>query len=184
MVYSLDFDAHRAVMGSGNERMRRVISGRFRQDLQHLNDSFGWSNERGADNSFEAVRHLVMGDDKRLPGVMYGYAYKYIVEFQGRSLPNDHFYPCSSSYQEDELQPQLDALGVDLNLLDLNFGGPVVSFPLPDDFPGIGHWTLEAVREARPLMDAAEGLSPAMQQVRGWLRRADELGHGIVGFYH
>ena len=184
MVYSLDFAAHRASLDSGDDKLRRMISGRFRRDIQRLNEELDWSNERGAPNVFEAIRHLLMGGPKELPGAMYGYGYKFIVEFQGRFLPNDRFYPCRSSYQEEELQPQLDALDLGLRLDRLNFGGALADFPPPMDFPGIGHWDPDEIARARPLLDAATGLSPELEQVRGWLRQAHDAGHGLIGFYH
>ena len=184
MVYSVDFDKLESVFNSGDDKARRMISGRFRANIYSTNDQLGWSNERGADNVFEGIRHLIMGGEKNLPGVMYGYAYKYIVEFYGTFLSNEHFYPCNSAWQEEHIQPQLDALGVKLSLLSLSFGGALTTFPTPDDFPGIGRWTPAAIATALPIMAAASDLSPELAEIKSWLAFASAKGNGLVGFYH
>lgn len=187
MVYSVDFDKLRAIFGSGDNGTRRAISGRFKRDIYRLNDDFDWSNERGEASVFEALRHMIMGGEpvEGLEGAMYGYGYKFIVEFFGRFMPNSCFYPCNSSHQSSEIQPQLDAHGVKLSLFSLSFGGAVGgSFPMPDDFPGFGYWSPEAVASAHEIMKDLDGLSDELAEIRGWLSHASAEGHGLVGFYH
>lgn len=185
MVYAVDFNKLDSVLDSGDDKVRKMISGRFRSDIYRLNDDFDLSNERGAPNAFEAIRHLIMGGERTLPGHIYGYSYKFVIEFFGRFLPNDCFYPCSWSHQDAEYQPQLEALGTGLSIDALNYGGPYgVRFPSPDDFPGIGHWTPEAIATGWDAMREVEDLSAEMQQVRGWLETATKANLGLVAFYH
>ena len=185
MVYAVDLDVVTAACGSGDDTIRRMISGRFRRDIYSTNDQLGWSNDRGADSVFEALRHLIMGsDDMRLPGAMYGYAYKYIIEHHGRFLDNDRFMPARHSWVSEEVQPQLAAAGVALDLDDLYFGGAPVSFPSPDDFPGFGCWRRDAIAAALPILNAASGLSPELQQIKAWLARAASENRDLVAFYH
>jgi len=185
MVYAVDLDAVTTACGSGDDKVRRMISGRFRRDIYATNDQLGWSNDRGADSVFEAIRHLIMGaDDMRLPGAMYGYAYKYIIELHGRCLSNDRFMPARHAWVSDEIQPQLAAAGVALKLDDLYFGGAPVRFPSPDDFPGLGYWRRDAIAAARPILSAATGLSPELEQIKDWLSRSAAEETDLVGVYH
>src|SRR4051794_23343747 len=105
MAYMVDIDAVQAVCGSGDDARRRAICGRFRQDITRFNDGFQLSNDRGADNLFTAIGQLVAGGDLPLDGYLYGYGFKYIVEFFGRSLDNRLFYPCPSSYLSEQVDP-------------------------------------------------------------------------------
>ncbi len=75
MVYSVDINKLTGLYESGNDTVRRSISGRFRQRITRLNDNFGLSNERGEPSIFEAIRHIIMGGEKTLPGFAYGYGF-------------------------------------------------------------------------------------------------------------
>jgi len=184
-VYAVDLDAVAAACGSGDDKVRRMISGRFRRDIYSTNDQLGWSNDRGADSVFEAIRHLIMGaDDMRLPGAMYGYAYKYIIEFHGRFLANDRFMPARQSWVSETIQPQLAAAGVALNLDALYYGGAPVSFPSPDDFPGYGCWRRDAIAAALPILRAQPDLSPELAQIADWLSQAAAENKDLAAFYH
>lgn len=182
MAYAVDIDKLVALCGSGDDRMRRVISGKFRADIYRTNDDLGWSNERGEPSVFTAIQHLVMGEEKTLEGAMYGYAFKVIVTFSGRFLDNGPFYPCSSQYLSDTVDVELRDVGATIRMSDLIFGGAPVSFPAPDDFPAIGHWTADEV--ARNVEPLRTGSSTELKTIATWLDQAAATGRGVVGFYH
>ncbi|GHJ42968.1 hypothetical protein Cs7R123_03100 [Catellatospora sp. TT07R-123] len=182
MAYAVDIDNLVALCGSGDDRMRRAICGRFRSDIQRTNDELGWSNERGEPSVFTAINHLVMGGERTLDGAMYGYGFKVIVEFSGRFLDNSPFYPCPSRHLSDTVDVELAGLGATIRMIDLIFGGAPVEFPAPDDFPAIGHWSAAKVAaNVEPLRAAA---STEAKTIAGWLDKASAAGRGVIGFYH
>ncbi|BCJ76315.1 hypothetical protein CS0771_58590 [Catellatospora sp. IY07-71] len=182
MAYAVDIDKLVALCGSGDDRTRRAVSGRFRDRIQRLNDDLGWSNERGEPSVFTAINHLVLGEQPTLDGAMYGYAFKFLVEFSGRFLDNRPFYPCRSHYLSDTIDPELAALGAGIRMSGLIFGGAPVAFPSPDDFPAIGHWTAAQVAaDAERLREAS---TIELKTISGWLDEAAATGRGVVGFYH
>ena len=97
MAFSVDSDHHNRTIDSGDDGKLREICGRFKRAITSTNNQLDWSNERGEPGVFEAIRHLVMRDPKTLPGAMYAYGYKHIVEYHGRFLDNSTLYPCSLS---------------------------------------------------------------------------------------
>ncbi|MGI5243812.1 DUF7691 family protein [Dactylosporangium sp. CA-139066] len=182
MAYPVDIEALREVCGGGDDRRRRAICGRFRQQIARFNDDFELSNERGAGNLFAAIGHIVMGQDMPLPGYLYGYGFKYIVEFHGRFLDNSPFYPCPSAYLDAHVDPTIKATGATLSMFELISGGAPVPLPPPDDFPGIGHWpAADVAANVEPL---GAGTTDEVRTVAAWARQAAAAGHGIVGFYH
>ncbi|MBE1486363.1 DUF7691 family protein [Plantactinospora soyae] len=182
MAYAVDIDKLVALCGSGDDRMRRVISGKFRNDIYQVNDFLGWSNERGEPSVFTAIKHLVMGEEKSLDGAMYGYGFKFIVEFSGRFLDNGPFYPCPSQYLSDTVDVELAGIGASITMSDLVFGGAPVAFPAPHDFPAIGHWTADQV--AQNVEPLRAGSSTELKTIASWLDQAAATGRGVVGFYH
>ncbi|MEV4513240.1 hypothetical protein AB0K00_30225 [Dactylosporangium sp. NPDC049525] len=182
MAYRVDIDKLSALCGSGDNQMRRVICGRFRTDIARLNDDLDCSNDRGAPSVFTAIEHLVMGGDKTLPGHLYGYGFKYMVEFSGRFLNNEHFYPCPSSYLDSTVDPALKATGAGITMSDLIFRGAPVDFPSPDDFPAIGYWTADEVAAAAEPLRA--GTTDEVRAIAAWTADAAAERKGIVGFYH
>lgn len=181
MAYLVDFDKLVALCGSGDDQTRRMISGRFRERISRLNTDLDWSNERGEPSVFEAIRHLVMGDEKTLDGAMYGYGFKFVVEFLGRSLDNAPFYPCSSDHLS-AVDAQLAEVGASIRMTGLVFGGAPVSFPHPDDFPSIGHWNPAQVAQGVEPLRA--GTSNELRTIAKWLDQTATADQGIVGFYH
>lgn len=182
MAYRVDIDRLRTLCGSGDNQARRAICGRFRTDIARLNDDLDCSNDRGAPSVFTAIEHLVMGGDKTLPGHLYGYGFKYMVEFSGRFLNNGPFYPCPSSYLESTVDPALRATGAAISMSDLIFRGAPVDFPSPDDFPAIGYWTAaEVAAAAGPLQS---GTTEEVRTVAAWAASAAAEDKGVVGFYH
>ena len=185
MAYAVDIDTLTALCGSGDKPTRRAVCGRFRADISRSNDWFDLSSERDAPNIFTAIEHLIVGDDKTLDGYLYGYGFKYIVQFAGRMLDNGPFYPCPSTYLDDTVDPAIRATGAKLSMSDLIFGGAPVTFPRPDDFPAIGHWTADEVAAAEaPLRAAGDDVTEEVRTVTEWVAYAKGRSQGIVGFYH
>lgn len=182
MAYAVDIDTVRAVCGGGDDRRRRAICGRFRGEIMRFDDEFELSNERGEENLFTAIGQLVMGGEKPLEGYLYGYGFKYIVEFFGRFLDNGPFYPCPSSYLSEQVDPAIKATGAAVSMSGLVFGGAPVAFPAPDDFPGIGYWSAASV--AASVEPLRAGTTEEVRTIAGWTAQAAALGQGIVGFYH
>jgi hypothetical protein len=182
MAYSVDIDAVVAFCGSGDDQKRRVICGKNRPDITRFNEDFDLSNDRGADNLFTAIGHLVMGGEKTLDGYLYGYGFKYIVAFFGRYLDNGPFYPCPSTYIHDHIDPVIKATGAPISLTGLIFDGAPVSFPMPADFPGIGYWSAEeCAASVEPLRT---GTTDEVRKLAEWTAAASTAGRGIIGFYH
>jgi len=181
-AYTVDIDVVRAVCGGGDDQRRQAICGRFRDDIARIHDELGLSNDRGAGNLFTAIGQLVIGGEKPLDGYLYGYGFKYVVEFFGRFLDNGPFYPCPSSYLAEHVDPAIKATGATLSMDDLIFGGAPVSFPPPDDFPAIGYWSAENV--AANVEPLRAGTTDEVRTVAKWTAQAAAAGWGIVGFYH
>lgn len=182
MAYAVDIDKLVTLCGSGDDRMRRAISGRFRERIRASNDFLGWSNERDEPSIFTAIKHLVMGEEKTLEGAMYGYGFKYLVEFSGRFLDNSPFSPCRAYLLSETVDVELAEVGATVRLTDLVFNGAPVSFPAPAEFPAIGHWTAQQVADnVEPLR---QGSSTELKTIAKWLDEASATGCGVVGFYH
>jgi hypothetical protein len=115
---------------------------------------------------------------------MYGYAYKFIVEFYGRFLNNSCFYPCSSSFVETDIDPLLAEVGLEARVLGLSFGDALIKFPRPDDFPGFGYWSAEQVGRDASKAASIVADNEHVTAVLGWIREASRKGRAIVGFYH
>jgi hypothetical protein len=182
MAYAVDIDQLVTLCGSGDNARRRAICGRFREDISRSNDSLGCSNERGAPSIFTAIEHLVMGSPLTLQGHLYGYGFKYIVEFFGRFLDNSDFYPTSFDHVQQTVDPALAEIGATLRMSDLLFRGAPVTFPRPDDFPVIGYWKADEVAQNADVLRS--GTTRELQSLARWLEQARAERRGIVSFYH
>jgi hypothetical protein len=183
MVYSVDIDKVLSACGSGDDGLRRAISGRFRDRIADTNDQLGYSNERGEPSVFEAIRHLILGQDKSLDSALYGYGLKYIVEFYGRFLDNSLFYPAPMEFITGEVGGKLADTGAVVKMSDLVYASPI-QLPRPDDFPLYGHWTAADVAQSAAPVRTYADKTPELQAIEGWLTYAEDNGEGIVGYYH
>jgi hypothetical protein len=183
MVYSVDLDKITALCGSGNDAVRRSISGRFRQQIISRNNDLDLSNERGEPSIFEGIRHIVMGDPKTLPGFVYGYAFEYIVEFYGKFLDNGLFYTCKLDWLREEIAVQLRAAGATVEMDALLFSKPL-ELPDPDDFPVYGHWSAAAIAASVEPLRAAPNKSEELAAILAWCELATSRGEGIIGYYY
>lgn len=179
MVYAVDFEKLKGALGSGDDKVRRSICGRFKQRLAQIGE-----NSNDPNDGFEAVRHLIMGGERTLPGYIYGYAYECVVNFYGRALDNGCFMP-SSRDDVEEIERQLKQVGVKLELMDFVYDHYALTpFPSSDDFPGYSYWKPTIVQENLPILQAYDGKTEADQMILSWLEYAAPRNEGIVGFWY
>jgi hypothetical protein len=188
MVWSVDTNKLRQAAGSKDEKLRRMIGGRFKRDLASLDELFEHSIASGGPNTYEALRQIIDGtvpDGAR--GGIYFYAFKLLVEHFGRFLDNGAVYPWSSP-DFAPVNAVLKKLGVPFELDSLHGSSLPVKLPYPDDFPLTG-WVDEA--EVKKVAAAFEGAktpkgeeAAIVECVRGWFRDAAAQGRGLVSYYH
>jgi len=193
MAYAVRFEKVKPVFGSGDDKVRRMICGRFKADLARQEQYFSTEIASGAPSPFDAVRALLMGGvpDKG-HGFMYAYAYEKVIEHFGRFLPNGAFSSIRWSFME-AVEESFKKTGLDeaLPFRDLYIGRALCAFPTPDDFPCIGYWTPEQVvaghkrfAEIEIPNDIESYVKDALLEVRGWVASAGPKGEGIVSFYY
>lgn len=193
-TYVVDLDVLHGSVGSGDDKLRRMIGGRFKQHLAHFDAQFDHVADAGGPGIRDAIRAVIEGgpfDDRH--GTVYGYAYKWICEFHGRALFNNDFSPMRSGWLET-VDAGLNALGVTaVGVEEFGFGGAPSPIPAPEDLPGYGEWSLTECRKALEQWEAAtdEGraaLDPsvlsAAESCMDWCRTAAAAGRGVAGFFH
>jgi hypothetical protein len=188
MVWSVDTIKLRQVPGSKDDKLRRMIGGRFKRDLARLDDLFDHDIAAGGPNTHEALRQIV---DGTIPagarnGAIYRYAYKLIVEHFGTFLDNGPVYPWRGG--TDDIDKALADAGVPFRLATFYGLGLPNDLPYPDDFPMSGWVDEAAVLAARDALDNHPGKPPGLEDVydciAGWFRQAATKGRGLVSFYH
>ncbi len=194
MVWSVDTNKLRQVPGSKDDKLRRMIGGRFKRDLASLDDLFDHQVAAGGPNTYEALRQIV---DGTIPagvkdGAIYRYAFKLIVEHFGTFLDNSALYPwrgeLSSRPEGTALDNALASVGINFKLGTF-FGTDLpIDLPYPDDFPLSG-WLDEAAVlavHAAPAKHAIVDLElrDAVDNIRSWFRDAAAKKRGLVSFYH
>lgn len=188
MVWAVDTNKLKQAAGSKDEKLRRMIGGRFKRDLARLDELFEDAIASGRPNTYEALRQIIDGtvpQDAR--GSIYPYAFKLLVEHFGRFLDNGAVYPWSSP-DFAPVNSALKQMGVPFELDDLHGSRLPVTLPPPDDFPLTG-WVDEAeVKKVAAAFEAAKtptGETAAIIDcVRGWFRDAAAQGRGLVSYYH
>ena len=192
-TYVVDLDVLHGSVGSKDDKLRRMIGGRFKQHLAHFDSQFDHIVDAGGPTIRDAIRAVIEGgpfDDRH--GTMYGYAYKWICEFHGRALFNNDFSPMRYGWLET-VDAGLKALGVTaVGVEEFSFGGAPSPIPAPEDLPGYGEWSLTACQKALEQWEAAtdEGraaLDPAVlsaaESCVDWCRTASAAGRGVAGFF-
>ncbi|MCP3012124.1 hypothetical protein NGM33_02180 [Nocardiopsis dassonvillei] len=192
-TYVVDLDVLHGSVGSKDDKLRRMIGGRFRQHLAHFDSQFDHVVDAGGPTVRDAIRAVIEGgpfDDRH--GTMYGYAYKWICEFHGRALFNNDFSPMRYGWLET-VDAGLKALGVTaVGVEEFSFGGFPSPIPAPEDLPGYGEWSLTECQKALEQWEAAtdEGraaLDPAVlsaaESCVDWCRTAVAAGRGVAGFF-
>ncbi|MCB9760180.1 MAG: hypothetical protein H6739_10130 [Alphaproteobacteria bacterium] len=187
-VYSADPAAVIGAVGSDDVKLRRMIGGRFKRDIQQSDEWFASEIQAGAPPLYEALRALIHGgalDDRY--GFQYGYAFELICRHYGRFQPNDGVSACRYSWIEAVDGALTDGGLKAADFMDLAFGGAPVRFPAPDDFPGTGTWSAEQVKAAQGELagvTVASEFEEALGNVRAWCAAAAPQGHALFGFYY
>ncbi|MDI3288067.1 hypothetical protein [Polyangium sp. 15x6] len=192
MAYAVKFDKLKPVFGSGDDKLRRQICGRFKADLARQADWFETEIAGGAPTPFDAVKALIMGTvPEKGHGFMYAYAYERIVEHFGRYLVNNAFSSIRWSFmeavEEDWKKSGLDEV---LPFRDLYTSKALCTFPPPDDFPCHGYWSPEQVVAGNKrfgeieISTETDYVRDAIVATQSWVRDAARKGEGIVAFYY
>ena len=165
MVWAVDTNKLRQVAGSKDEKLRRMIGGRFKRDLASLDELFEDSIASGGPNTYEALRQIIDGTvPEGARGGIYSYAFKLLVEHFGKALDNSAVYPWSSP-DFGPVNAALKKLDVPFDVEDLYGVSLPVKLPQPDT--GGDAQTVDIVK-----------------CVRGWFRDAAAQGRGLVSYYH
>ncbi|MEV6398660.1 hypothetical protein AB0M39_28435 [Streptomyces sp. NPDC051907] len=191
-LYLVDLAAVRGAIASGDEKLRRMMGGRFKRDLARDDDYFADEIANGAPTRYEALRAVIDGGPfDAAHGFQYGYAYKMVCEFHGRFLFNNHFSPFRGSWLDD-VDKGMAELGVKaVAVTDFMYGSAPA--PLPSsELPGYGEWSAEQCREGLAQWEASAqeqraALDPevlaAVESCVEWMRQAQaKEGYGIAGF--
>ncbi|MYS86876.1 DUF7691 family protein [Embleya scabrispora] len=190
-LFLVDPEVTRAVVGSGDVRVRRAIGGRFKQEMSHDDDYFAHEIENGAPTRYEALTAVVDGgpfDEKH--AFQYGYAYRMVCAFHGRRLWGNSFSPFKYAWL-GYVDEALKSLGIEaVTVSEFGYGLPS---PLPyTDLPGNGVWSPDACAVALAQYEAVteeqlaaldREVREAVEEIGGWLREARaHPGRGVVGF--
>ncbi|GAA1114546.1 DUF7691 family protein [Nocardiopsis metallicus] len=191
--YVVDLDVLHASVGSNDDKLRRMIGGRFKQHLDFDDSQFDHVTDEGGPSIRDAIRAVIEGGpfDERY-GFMYGYAYKWICEFHGRFLDNSDFSPMRAGWLET-VDEGLKELGVSaVSVTGLSYGGPPSPIPSSGIESGCGEWSLEECQKALEQWEAVtdeakSDLDPyvleAAQSAMEWCRTAATVGRGVAGFF-
>ncbi|MFD8396299.1 hypothetical protein ACFV2N_45750 [Streptomyces sp. NPDC059680] len=196
-VYLLDVAATRALVGSRDDQLLKVIRDEFGDDLERDDRWFADAIADGAPTSYEALRAVVSGgpfpQDGSSGSFQYGYAYKRLCSLTGSHLNNSSFSPYRAGWLEavDDGLKALEVTAVSVSDFGMSTGMPD---GLPwSDFPGCGQWTHGQCVAALEQFQAADraGLEPslepevesALSDCVDWIvAAAQRPGYGVIGF--
>lgn len=185
MVWAVDVDKLCQVVGSKDEKLRRMLGGRFKRDIAELDEMFE------SPNTYEALRQIIDGAiPEKASGGVYAYAFRLVVQHFGKPLPNAPFMPWSSP-DFAPAHAALDAMGVPLELDRFYSFELPVRLPYPDDFPCAGYVSnaeTKSIHEAfagakKVAVDDAQ-TAEVVSCAEGWFRTAASMQRGLVGYYH
>ncbi|WP_236238916.1 hypothetical protein [Streptomyces sp. CC228A] len=193
--YLVDIAKARAAIGSGDDKLRRMIGGRFKQQMAHADEWFADELAQGAPSRYEALRAVVAGGPfDAAHAFQYGYAYQMICEFHGRWLFNNDFSPFRSGWLERVDEGLREASVTAVAVTDFMYGSVPEPLPRPDFLPAYGEWTPDQCAEGLAQWEAAApekrgGLDPevlaAVESCVDWMRQARAReGYGVVAFGH
>ena len=193
-LYAVDLARVREAVGSGDQKLRRMVGGRFKGDMARDDDWFSYEIRNGAPTRYEALRAVIDGGPfEEAHAFQYAYAYQMLCRFHGRPLDNGSFSPFRGRWL-DAVDEGLASLGVKaVSVAEFGSGSPPPPLPRPDDLPGYGEWSAEQCREGLAQWEAATpeqraALDPevlrAAESCAGWLRQvAQREDCGIAGFH-
>ncbi|MGW9213158.1 DUF7691 family protein [Embleya sp. NPDC055664] len=190
-LFLVDPELPRAVVGSGDVRVRRAIGGRFKQEMSQDDEYFAHEIENGAPTRYEALTAVVEGGPfEERHAFQYGYAYRMICAFHGRRLWGNSFSPFKFAWL-GHVDEALKSLGIEaVTVSEFGYGLPE---PLPNaDLPGHGVWTPDACATALSQYEAVTeeqlatldgDLREAVEEIGTWLHESrTHPSRGIVGF--
>jgi hypothetical protein len=199
-VYSVPVGRLRAVPGSKDKRLlaaaRKPKLKGFFQTIDEIAEDR--DEEEKPPRCEEAFRQIINGDasDERF-GYVYGYAYEAICLALGAEAEPSWTQIAGFFEWFEEIDNALALLGIKLKVADLFYRGPLIEIPRPNDFPGLGHWTVEEVAEAAGAfrtidlkeLDAKSARKirrafDAVEDVRSWIKVASERpGDWLIGVH-
>lgn len=192
-LYAVNLAQVREAVGSGDQKLRRMVGGRFKREMARDDEWFSDQIGNGAPTRYEALRAVIDGgpfDESH--AFQYAYAYKMLCEFHGRFLDNSSFSPFRGRWL-DVVDEGLASLGVKaVSVGEFTYGSLPSPLPRPDDLPDYGEWSPDECREGLAQWEAAAperkaALDPevleAAESCAGWMRQVTEReGYGIAGF--
>ncbi|MEU8899692.1 hypothetical protein [Nocardia sp. NPDC048505] len=192
-LYLVDLATARSAIGSEDDKLRRMMGGRFQARFAHDDEYWADDIAAGAPRKYDAVRAVIDGGPfDTAYAHLYGYAYQSICEFHGRFLDNSSFSPFRGRWLE-LVDEGMKELGLDARVSDFWYGSLPAGLPRPDFVPGYGEWsagdcaTLLRQWAATTPEQYAE-LDPyvleAIESCVGWARAARaQPGKGVAGFF-
>jgi hypothetical protein len=191
-LYLVDLEKVRGAIGSGDDKLRRMIGGRFKAALAHADEWFRSEIESGAPTRYEAVKAVIDGGPyDAAHAFQYGYAYQTICEFYGRFLDNSAFSPFRGDWLET-VDEGLAELGIGVRVTDFMYGSVPSELPRPDHLPCYGEWSPQECARALAEWEATtteqrDALDPevlaAIRSCVEWTREAQARpGWGVAGF--
>ncbi|MFD3683792.1 hypothetical protein ACFWTE_03070 [Nocardiopsis sp. NPDC058631] len=191
MTYVVDLDTLHSSIGSKDDKLRRMIGGRFKQHLAHFDSQFDHTDGPSIRDAIRAVIEGGPFDERH--GAVYGYAYKWICEFHGRALHNGDFSPMRAGWLET-VDEGLSELGVTaVGVAEFGYGRAPSPVPAPDFLPCYGEWSLAECQKALEQWEAVTGerraaldssVLEAAESCMDWCRSAVAVGRGVAGFFH
>ncbi|MBV2366502.1 hypothetical protein ACFPZ0_27775 [Streptomonospora nanhaiensis] len=192
-TYVVDLDTLHGAVGSKDDKLRRMIGGRFKRHLAAFDQQFSHVADEGGPGIHDAIRAVIDGGPFDAGhGSMYGYAYKWICEFHGRAQYNNDFSPMRSGWLET-VDEGLAAVGVTAVRVDeFSMDRPPAPIPAPDFVPCYGEWSAEECRKAHEQWAAATDdakaaldreVREAAESCMEWCANAVAAGRGVAGFF-
>jgi hypothetical protein len=193
-IYVVELDRVKGAIGSRDDKLRRMIGGRFKAQLTHDDDWFADEIAAGAPTRYEAVRAVVDGGPfDPAYGFQYGYAYQTICQFYGRFVDNRYFSAFRGRWL-DHIDDGLATLGIKaVSVRAFMYHSLPPSLPQPDELPGYGEWTPEQCAEALVQWESTtppqreevdHEVLAAIESCVEWIREAQARpGWGIAGFF-
>ncbi|XVQ12692.1 DUF7691 family protein [Spirillospora sp. CA-255316] len=192
-LYLVDLAKVNGAIGGQDDKLRRMIGGRFKSQLAHDDEYFASEIEAGAPTRYDAVRAVIEGGPyDESYAFQYAYAYELICQFYGRRLFNNHFSPFRGAWLET-VDEGLAALGIKaVSVTDFMYGTVPSELPTPEHLPCYGEWSADQCAEALTQWEATtqeqrdsldHEVLEAIQSCIEWTREAQNRpGWGVAGF--